>query len=83
VPSSLISTELRRVGVNFRLLRLNFVKGRYGYLLRVAQTAQTTQMMESRANDPDEYCLERIDRYQASNGKESLISMNLSPIKRR
>jgi hypothetical protein len=40
------------------------------------------QLNESQAAD-DEYCIERIERYQVSNGKESLISMNLSPIKKK
>lgn len=40
------------------------------------------QLNESQAAD-DEYCIERIGRYQVSNGKESLISMNLSPIKKK
>jgi len=62
------------------LSRLNFVKGRYGYLLRMVQT---DQIMDSRFNDQDEICIERVGRHQVSDGKESLLGMNMSPIKRR
>lgn len=60
------------------LFRFNFIKARYGYILKMAINGQ---LNESQAAD-DEYCIERIGRYQVSNGKESLISMNLSPIKK-
>jgi hypothetical protein len=41
---------------------------------------------DNRVEQPEsmeEFCIERVGRYNVSTGKESLISMNLSPIKRR
>ena len=77
----LIPSQLPRIWVPIPLARLSFIKGKYGYILRMVQT---NQLVESNAQqDQDEYCIERIGRYQVSGGKESLISMNLSPIKRR
>lgn len=49
-------------------------------MLRLAQQGE---LIESRVNEHEEFCVERVGRHQLSNGKDSLLGMNLSPIKRR
>jgi len=60
------------------LYRLNFIKGRYGYVLKLARNDQLGEH-----NENEEYCIERVGRFNISAGKESLLGMNMSPIRRR
>jgi len=80
MPVSGVKTELHIIRVCVSIYRLSFVRGRYGYVLRLAQQGE---LIESRVNEPEEFCVERVGRHQLSNGKDSLLGMNLSPIKRR
>ena len=69
------------------LFRVNFIKNKYGHLLIIAKSHSGQVYVQENGlgvEDVSSYGLERmVGRFNGTNTRESMLGMNISPIKKR